>query len=446
MKSIFFTKGFWLCILISFSMGSCKHGCTFSRVIKSKHKSEKIGTKEVKITASLHKSRNINYSWRTQQLNRSNAYYSVSVNAKIDTVDLHLDWYFPAEKEEDLKPYLDKTSLKAKKDNLYFVINYENDKSIACLYQVFSNGLVILSPYMKQFLENKFNLESLPSEKQLISDLIQDPMLYTNAMRHQDLLLAWFSYQKLSEEQCIKLLGHFDSKNSKLAEAYFTDKRLAELKYSYVEFRKKALSTALSALEKYDPSEPMQKIILALADQLSFDIADKIIVNKWGDAFSDKSDDYLKLRLLNRSLQMNSQLRQQLNQRCEKAIDLELKNETDNKVTAENAAKYMLWISNKVYVEKYAAYLFEKNKEDQFPQRRIVENYYQTLSPALKQKIMDNCKKQFNEKLKSDNEMAVADWYNLMDKGLTCMEMRSYFKQFKDKYKSTTFLNKEPKC
>ena len=224
------------------------------------------------------------------------------------------------------------------------------------------------------------------------------------------------------------------------------DKRLAELKYSYTEFRKIALKIAVSTLEKNDQTEPMQRIILALGDKQILDKADKIIVDKWGDAFSDKLDDYLKKRLLNKSTPMNSQLRQQLNQRCEKAIDLELKNETDNKVTAENAAKYMLWISNKVYVEKYAAYLFEKNKEDQFPQRRIVENYYQMLSPGLKQKIMENCKKQFNEKLKSDNEMEVADWYNLMDKGLTCMEMRSYYKQFKDKYKKTTFLNKEPKC
>jgi hypothetical protein len=446
MKSIFFTKGFWLCILISFSMGSCKHGCTFTSVLKTKSKNEKVGSQDIEIKASLLKSKNIKFKWRGGQISRSDVYHTVSVEAFINKNDLHLDWYFPAEKSTDLKPFLEKISIQKKKDNSYFVIEYADDKELASLFQVLGNGSVILSPYLKDYLDKKRNLESLPSEKQLISDLIQDPMLYTNAMGHQDLLLAWFSNQKLSEEQCIKLLEHFDSKNSKLAEVYFTDKRLAELKYSYVEFRKKALSKALSALEKYDPSEPMQKIILALADQQSFDKADEIIVNKWGDAFSDKSDDYLKLRLLNRSLQMNSQLRQQLNERCEKAIDMELKNETISKVTAENAAKYMLWISNKVYVEKYAAYLFEKNKEDQYSQRRIVENYYQMLSPGLKQKIMENCKKQFSEKLTSNDEMEVADWYNLMDKGLTCMEMRSYFKQFKYKYKKSTFLNKEPKC
>lgn len=462
MKLLLFSRGFWLCVLLSVSMGSCKHGCNFTTVVKSKSKTEKVGKQNVKLTASLLKSRNIRYSWRRQEFSRSAASYSVTVIALIDTNDLQLDWYFPSIKGADLRPYLEKTSLQKKSDNRYFTINYSEDKSLTCLYQTMPNGVAVSSPYQQDFLDGKYKLESLPSDQQFRADLINNPNFHNDSRRHRHLVSDYFNSLTLTENECIAMLPHFENeKNMFLANTYFSAERLKALKYKYPKFREKALEQALKAIEKSVGTRDNNyyvyvAMVLALGEHKAFERADKVILDRWGDSFSNPTDSYIKTRLSDTKMPMNAALKAQFEQRCKKAIDFAVAGKSyssSNKgyVTPENAMQVMVWTNNKVYLDKYSNFLVASLKPDERAYRveKIVnEEYYQYLSAANKQKIMTLCKEQFTKSLRSDSEkMGAADWYKLLKKGSTCAEMKNYYKQYKDKFKDDFFLEeKEPSC
>jgi len=460
MKTLLLSRGFWLCVLLSLSMGSCKHGCNFTTVVKSKSKTEKIGKQNVTLTASLLKSRNIRYSWRERQFSRSSASYSVTVIAVINTNDLHLDWYFSSSKGADLRPYLKKTSLQKKSDNRYFTLNYSEEKSLTCLYQTMPNGVTLSSPYQQDFLDGKYKLESLPSDQQFKADLINKPDFHKESRRHQHLLSDYFNSLELTENECIVMLTHFENEqNMSLAKSYFTEEKLKQLKYKYPKFREKALAQALNAIETLKGEAANNYyiyVLLALGEHKAFERADKAILARWGDSFSGFTDNYVQTRLADTKMPMNKALQAKFEGRCKTAIDLAIvgKSYSSNKdyVTLENAMRVMVWTSNKAYLDKYSNFLVASLKpdDDAYKFGKIVNNpSYKYVSNADKQKIMALCKEQFTKMLSNDSEkMQAAQWYRLLKRGgASCSEMKTCYKQYKDKFKDDLFLDgREPEC
>jgi hypothetical protein len=458
MNQVFLSKGFWLCVLVSLAMGSCKNGCTFSRVIKSKERIEKVAKKEIIVKASLLKSRNVKYTLRTNQFSRSGAYYSVLVNAFSDSINLTLDWYFPAEKNEDLKPYLEKTKMLKSADNRFFELSYDNAAETKSLFQILPNGAAIRPIYAEDYLKGKYSLNNLPSDKVFIDQLLDEIGIYQKTGLSEKILISYFKGLNLTDDQLSRLLKHFKTERTALANAYFDDDKLKSLARKSPRFKTEALDFAMEIISDKKNStqsgwDAMLRFMLVLEDRKSLAQADILVFDAWESGFDASNAKYIRERIKNKKIPVANNTLQKLENRAKTSIDAALAgNKYKNLgspefLSQENAAMFMLWTENRAYIDKYVNVALKSgNGDSDYIVDQLVDDFYPFLSTQMKQRIVSLCKNKFEALLAKNNELDASRWYNILHKTVPCTEAKILYKKFNAKFSKSIHIKSVPNC
>ena len=455
-----YQRSFWLCILSSLLMVGCKHGCTFTTVVKKISKKEKVGTANIEIEVALLKKRNIRFTKSDHRFHTSNRGYSIAIYVEADTQSINPGWYFPAESGTNLKPYLKDLSIKASPQNNYFVLSYNGPEKKAELYQRLGNKW-IESPFKQELDSGKYTMATLPNENAFIDLLIFEETILHRFANEKFYIEEFIRQKRLTRKQLDGLLMSLESGNTSLAESYFTDENIKKVGLEHPPIKEKMLKMSIAAILDSKGSSQTEdifkKVLLAYGNQKDFQQCDKVIFQKWRESFSDREESYVKSRFTNTKHPIDPKLLKTLATDAKVAIDKTLRNADNyskyhygNKyIYPDKAAQLLFWMKDKAYQQKIVENYLSKNEEKSRNNKleALIDTEFSSLVPELQSKLLQHAKTKFAQTLAAEDPFDAANWYNFLDGKIACSELKALNKEYIDKGKSAVFLDKQkPDC
>jgi len=455
----------WLTFLILLVLGSCQRSCSLTRVVKTDSKKIQVNGISVTIKAALKKT--TRYRRNSRELfdvSKTSSSYRVVVEIAIDGKD-YLVQTLPAKAKEDLEPYEDKVTLKARPDNYYLAAAYEDQVQVV-LQKI--GKLYYESPYSKKYEQQslaQIDLSTLPNEAAFLQDIIHN-RVQVIAKKAKDpadrAFIEYFSQQRLSEEETITLFQRWP--NRALAEAYFTPERVGQIKNKYPKWKavakqksNKFLKSNRGFMKKYIPN--YIQLFLVLAEQDEIQKLDAALVDKWGNTFEDAATAYFLERV-----RINNEAGMTLEKRYVDQIEarsIQILQSTNVK-RGKSAVEFLLLIGNHQAVQKQLNDLLKSARywEDEYRVKMLVNNNYDLYPPKMQQQITSFYEALFFEYIQakeptnnyghrtSRGPMKIAKVYNFLIDKVSCDRLKQMRKSYEKKYDrgSRVFLEESAKC
>jgi len=455
----------WFTFLMLLVLGSCQRRCSFTRVIKKDSKKVQINGVPVTIKAALKKTtRYRRNSRKLFDVSKTSASYRVVVEVAIDGKD-YLVQTLPAKAKEKLETYEDKVTLKAASDNYYLAAAYEGQVQV--ILQKMGKRYYE-SPYGKKYEQQsmaQIDLSTLPNEAAFLQDIIHHRVQVMRGKAKdpaEQAFVEYFSQQRLNEEETITLFQGWP--NRALAAAYFTPKRIGQIKNKYPKWKaaakektNKFLKSNRGFMKKQIPN--YIQLFLALAEQDEIQKLDVTLVDKWGNTFEDVATAYFLERV-----RMTDEVGVTLEKRYVDQIEARSIQilQGSNVKRAKSAIEFLLLIGNGQAVQAQLNTLLKSTRywEDEYRVKMLVNNNYDLYPPKMQQQITSFYEVLFMEYIQaqgaSDDQehrasrrpMKIAGVYNFLRDKISCEQLKKLRKSYEKTYDrgSRVFLKESAKC